>query len=744
MKRALCAAALAAVLSIVGCGDGGGGDDAGGTTDGGSRPGDGGRDGGRGDGGPDDGGGDAGDDGDGGGDADGGGGDVDGGPIAACGDGAIDDGEICDDDNTDAGDGCSADCALEEGFECTGAPSVCTSECGDGIVASDEGCDDAGIVAGDGCSDTCAVEAGWSCDDASPSMCMTGCGDGLVAGSEACDDGALVDGDGCSMTCDEEPGFTCTGAPSTCDSTCGDGALASTEACDDGNTADTDGCTAACAIEIGFVCTGSPSTCAPVCGDGVAAGAEACDDGNASNGDGCSAICSPETGFVCTGAPSTCVTTCGDGVAAGIEACDDGNTSTGDGCSGTCTTETGFSCTGTPSVCAPICGDGITTGVETCDDGNTSSGDCCSATCVFEVTVGALTCETEPNGTTGTADVLVAGTSGLLGAITPITDRDYFSFTLTAVSDVAIENNTGSSTVTCVGGDPEIRLYDATGIELASDDDDGVGICSLLTPATDAATRRLPAGTYYVSTEEHLNDAMLAQYNTRVSVLSRCGDGAVASTETCDDGNAAAGDGCSSVCQPESGYFCTGTPSVCRIPERNCSDGLDDDMDGLIDAADSDCAVPAYYTPCGAGQRLVIIRSSEVPRAIPDSGTVSSSVVVPAIGVVTRTSILFSATHTFDGDLDVSIVSPASTTYDLTSDNGGTGENYTSTLFSSACVAPVTAGTAPFSGCYLPEANLGPLAGTSPVGTWTLRVADDASGDTGTLESWSLLFCVTP
>ena len=33
--------------------------------------------------------------------------------------------------------------------------------------------------------------------------------------------------------------------------------------------------------------------------------------------------------------------------------------------------------------------------------------------------------------------------------------------------------------------------------------------------------------------------------------------------ETCDDGNTANGDGCSSVCQVESAYFCEGSPSLC-------------------------------------------------------------------------------------------------------------------------------------------------------------------------------------
>jgi cysteine-rich repeat protein len=47
--------------------------------------------------------------------------------FTVCGDGAINSvtGEECDDGNTDDADGCDASCAVEDGFTCTGEPSVC-------------------------------------------------------------------------------------------------------------------------------------------------------------------------------------------------------------------------------------------------------------------------------------------------------------------------------------------------------------------------------------------------------------------------------------------------------------------------------------------------------------------------------------------------------------------------------------------------------------------------------------------
>ncbi|AKT41886.1 uncharacterized protein CMC5_061070 [Chondromyces crocatus] len=45
-------------------------------------------------------------------------------PVPRCGDGAIDAGERCDDGNGVSGDGCSA-CGVDDGYTCSGAPSVC-------------------------------------------------------------------------------------------------------------------------------------------------------------------------------------------------------------------------------------------------------------------------------------------------------------------------------------------------------------------------------------------------------------------------------------------------------------------------------------------------------------------------------------------------------------------------------------------------------------------------------------------
>ena len=48
--------------------------------------------------------------------------------VMTCGDGLVNDDETCDDGNAISGDGCNAECALEEGYTCQGMPSICTPD----------------------------------------------------------------------------------------------------------------------------------------------------------------------------------------------------------------------------------------------------------------------------------------------------------------------------------------------------------------------------------------------------------------------------------------------------------------------------------------------------------------------------------------------------------------------------------------------------------------------------------------
>jgi fibro-slime domain-containing protein len=306
---------------------------------------------------------------------------------AICGDGLLVSGEACDDANVVSSDGCTDSCQLENGWVCVGSgEGTCMSAgCGDGVIVGSESCDDANVIPGDGCSTSCAMEAGWLCPTPATACVAERCGDGVVAGGEACDDGETDNmtksGDGCTSACDAvEPNYACPpqGGACTRTSVCGNGILTSDEQCDDRNTVSGDGCSASCTNEPGWQCNVGRA-CTGICGNSTRQGSETCDDGDASAGDGCDDHCQVEPGWVCTG--TTCrVTTCGDGTTEGSEQCDDGaNDKPYDGC---------YKCQKEPSCtnagCTSVCGDGIKFPDEACDDGNKRGGDGCSSTCTKE------------------------------------------------------------------------------------------------------------------------------------------------------------------------------------------------------------------------------------------------------------------------------------------------------------------------------------------------------------------------
>jgi subtilisin-like proprotein convertase family protein len=131
--------------------------------------------------------------------------------------------------------------------------------------------------------------------------------------------------------------------------------------------------------------------------------------------------------------------------------------------------------------------------------------------------------------------------------------------------------------------------------------------------------------------------------------------------------------------------------------------------------------------------------SVDVPKTIGDSSTVTSIITVADTTTVLDVNVTIrNITHTFDGDLDVFLIGPNGTRVELTTDNGGTGENFVDTVFDDEATNLITGGTAPFTGSFKPEGVLSLLDGIPANGTWTLEITDDAGGDTGTLTAWSL------
>lgn len=125
---------------------------------------------------------------------------------------------------------------------------------------------------------------------------------------------------------------------------------------------------------------------------------------------------------------------------------------------------------------------------------------------------------------------------------------------------------------------------------------------------------------------------------------------------------------------------------------------------------------------------------------IVDLGTVEVPIVVPAgSNVIQDVNVAINLTHTWVSDLNISLVAPTGQIIDLSSGNGGSGFNYTNTVFDDSAANSITTGSAPFTGTFRPEQSLNVLNGLSPTGTWRLRLTDTVSGDAGTVLSWSVI-----
>jgi cysteine-rich repeat protein len=94
----------------------------------------------------------------------------------------------------------------------SGGTGGAAAMCGDGSIALDEGCDDGNKAGGDGCSAGCAVETGYQCSGA-PSVCVDI--DECVSGADDCSDNAACTNTPGSFTCACDPGFSGDGVTCT-------------------------------------------------------------------------------------------------------------------------------------------------------------------------------------------------------------------------------------------------------------------------------------------------------------------------------------------------------------------------------------------------------------------------------------------------------------------------------------------------------------------------------------------------
>ena len=136
--------------------------------------------------------------------------------------------------------------------------------------------------------------------------------------------------------------------------------------------------------------------------------------------------------------------------------------------------------------------------------------------------------------------------------------------------------------------------------------------------------------------------------------------------------------------------------------------------------------------------------ATDVPVSIADgpSGIAESVLTIPVSRVILDVNITVTVSHTFDGDLRLYLDGPIDGVEDvvrLADRCGGSGNNYTNTLFNDEASVFICNGNPPFTGSYYPDDVLSELDGRTSFGLWTFRVTDNAAEDVGSIQAWQLV-----
>jgi subtilisin-like proprotein convertase family protein len=132
--------------------------------------------------------------------------------------------------------------------------------------------------------------------------------------------------------------------------------------------------------------------------------------------------------------------------------------------------------------------------------------------------------------------------------------------------------------------------------------------------------------------------------------------------------------------------------------------------------------------------------SADLPKPILDNQTTYDTIMVSTQGIVVDLNVRLTIYHTWDADISIMLIAPGYDSADISSRNGGSGDNYINTVFDDEASTPITSGTPPFTGSYRPEQPLSSFDSLPLTGSWVLKVRDDFAQDTGQLVSWCLLF----
>lgn len=148
----------------------------------------------------------------------------------------------------------------------------------------------------------------------------------------------------------------------------------------------------------------------------------------------------------------------------------------------------------------------------------------------------------------------------------------------------------------------------------------------------------------------------------------------------------------------------------------------------------------AFDLPTGKAGAFASADSTDVPRSIPDGSSlgVTSTLGIGGSGRVKGLRVrVGQISHTYAGDLTITLTSPDGRTVTLVNRKGGVG-GFSGTVFDDNATSSINSGSAPFVGSYRPAEPLSAFDGAPLNGVWTLKVVDGSPGEIGTVDAWGL------
>jgi subtilisin family serine protease/subtilisin-like proprotein convertase family protein len=137
---------------------------------------------------------------------------------------------------------------------------------------------------------------------------------------------------------------------------------------------------------------------------------------------------------------------------------------------------------------------------------------------------------------------------------------------------------------------------------------------------------------------------------------------------------------------------------------------------------------------------VITYSSDNVPKPIQDQASFTSTLAVADSFRILDVNVQLNIAHTAVGDLTISLQSPSGSRVPLVTRMGGSGDNFTGTIFDDEAATSISAGAAPFEGRYRAEGLLSAFDNFDAAGVWTLVVADAYRKNQGALNSWSIQF----